>query len=248
MATDDGIDEQYDKEGLDTLKVIADTHRFNNWMYQAIKPFLKGNILEIGSGIGNITNHVVKDKFSVTASDLRKNYCALLKERFAGNQYLTEVRVIDIVHPEFETEYSDLMGKFDCIFALNIVEHVFEDKAALVNFSKLLRQNGNLIILVPAYHALYNRFDKELKHYRRYTKSRLENLFSAAGLTISGSRYFNFMGIFGWWFSGKILNKKTIPKSQMKLFDRLVPIFKVVDKIVKTKIGLSVITFGKKSN
>lgn len=45
-----------DSEGEDTLNTIALAHRFNHWMYCSIKPFCKGKILEIGSGIGNISD------------------------------------------------------------------------------------------------------------------------------------------------------------------------------------------------
>ena len=57
---------------------------------------------------------------------------------------------------------------------------------------------------------------------------------------------FNFIGIFGWFFSGKILRKKTIPEGQMGLFNKLVPIIKIWDKIVFNRWGLSVIEVGQK--
>lgn len=56
------------------------------------------------------------------------------------------------------------------------------------------------------------------------------------------------MGIFGWWFSGSILRGKTIREWQMKLYNMLVPIFKLIDKMMMNKVGLSVITFGTKNN
>ena len=248
MSNKNFIYKEVDKEGLDVLNVIAAADKFNNWMYQTIKPFLKGNILEIGSGIGNITQCVINDNFKVTASDIRDNYCAMLQDRFGENPYLNEIRNIDIVHPEFDNEYKDLFDKFDSIVALNIVEHVENDGLAIKNCKKLLRQEGNLIILVPAYMGLYNQFDKELEHFRRYTKSTLEKIFIAAGLKINKTQYFNFIGILGWWFSGRILRKKTIPGGQMKLYNTLVPIFKLVDKVMLNKVGLSVITFGTKNN
>ncbi|MEP7141836.1 MAG: methyltransferase domain-containing protein [Ferruginibacter sp.] len=246
MSNKNFVYKEFDQEGLDVLNVISAADRFNNWMYQSIKPFLKGDILEIGSGIGNITQFVIDDKFKVTASDIRDNYCSILHHRFDDDPYLQEVRNIDIIHPGFDREYHDLLDKFDSIFALNIVEHVENDELAIQNCKKLLRKNGNLVILVPAYQALYNGFDKELEHFRRYTKSKLENLFLTAGLKIYKTQYFNFIGIAGWWFSGSILRNKTIPGGQMKLYNKLVPVFKLVDKIIMNKIGLSVITFGTK--
>jgi hypothetical protein len=65
-------------------------------------------------------------------------------------------------------------------------------------------------------------------------------------LEVVHHQYFNFIGIFGWWFSGNILRKKTIPDGQMKLYNTLVPIFKIVDKVMFNKMGLSVISVGMK--
>jgi 2-polyprenyl-3-methyl-5-hydroxy-6-metoxy-1,4-benzoquinol methylase len=236
-----------DREGHDTMNVIFNADKFNDWMYKSIKPFLKGDILEIGSGIGNITQFLTDDKIKVTASDIRDNYCSILQNRFDENPYLKEIINIDIIHPDFDNKYQGLFDKFDSIFALNIVEHVENDLLSIQNCRKLLRTRGNLIILVPAYPVLYNRFDKELGHYRRYTKSKLEKLLITTDFEILKTQYFNFIGIFGWWFSGSLLLKKTIPEGQMKIFNRLVPIFKLIDKIVMNKVGLSVITFGTKN-
>ena len=60
------------------------------------------------------------------------------------------------------------------------------------------------------------------------------------------SYYFNFAGIFGWFIVGTLLKKKIIPKSNMILYNKLVPIFKLLDKLTINKIGLSIINISKK--
>ncbi len=57
------------------------------------------------------------------------------------------------------------------------MEHIENDHLAIHNCRKLLKKGGKLIILVPAFQSLYNGFDKELYHYRRYTKHTLNKLF-----------------------------------------------------------------------
>ena len=246
MSNSEFIFKEIDQSGLETLNAVSAADKFNQWMYETIKPFLKGEILEIGSGIGNITQCVIADNFMVTASDIRENYCFILRNRFDENPLLKEVRNIDIVHPDFDELYKDLFEKFDSIFALNIVEHVENDMLAIQNCKKLLKSGGNLIILVPAYQFLYNHFDKELEHYRRYTAATLTKLFNNSGLIIRKSMYFNFVGMAGWFVTGSILRKKIIPEGQMKLYNTLVPVFRIVDKVCLNKIGLSVICFGTK--
>jgi len=55
------------------------------------------------------------------------------------------------------------------------------------------------------------------------------------------------MGIPGWYISGKLQKNKTIPKGQMSLYNKFVPVFKLVDKLLFNKVGLSVISVGIKS-
>ena len=246
MSNHKFVYKEHDEEGLITLDAIAQTHQFNKWMYQAIKPYLKGDILEIGSGIGNITQYVLDDKFSITASDIRASYCNILRKRFKENPFLAEVRTVDIVHSDFENEYKDMLNKFDCIFALNAIEHIEDHSLAVANCSKLLKANGRLIILVPAFQQLYNSFDRELHHFRRYTKSSLEQLLAQRKFSINTTKYFNAAGIFGWWFSGKLLKNNILPPGQLSLFNKLVPLFKIVDELVMKKVGLSLISVGDK--
>ena len=231
-----------DKEGWETLDAIAGAIKFNRWMYDTIKPFCSGRILEIGSGIGNISRQFIDEGSDITLSDIREVYCDVLKKNFPGSTVLQ----LDLTHPTFDSLYRDNLFKYDTVFALNVFEHIENEMLATNNCYKLLSRGGKLIILVPAYEHLYNRFDKELNHFRRYTAPRLKNLLEAQQFRVVHSQYFNFMGIPGWYVSGKLQKNKTIPKSQMSLYDKLVPIFKLVDRMVVNKVGLSVIAVGVK--
>jgi hypothetical protein len=60
-------------------------------------------------------------------------------------------------------------------------------------------------------------------------------------LKIVHTEYFNFGGILGWWFTGSILRKKTIPRNQLAIYEMLVPLFRFIDQLLLKRIGLSVI-------
>ncbi len=237
---------ELDSEGLETLKVISDATRFNDWTYQTIKPYCHGKILEIGSGIGNISSRFIQNNFNIWLSDIRYNYRSFLNQNFSNEISKEKILDLDLVHPHFESIYATLIGTFDTVFALNVIEHIEEHEKAINNCRSLLRPGGTLIILVPAYMNLYNSFDKELMHYRRYNSNMLVSLFQAQNLEIINSFYFNAGGIPGWFVSGFIQKNKTIPESQMKIYDALVPVFKIIDKVLFRRIGLSVICVGKK--
>ena len=47
--------------GHENLELMSASHRFNDWMYKEILPSLRGDILEIGSGIGTFSEKLIKD-------------------------------------------------------------------------------------------------------------------------------------------------------------------------------------------
>ena len=237
---------EIDESGETTLDVISDADNFNNWMFKTILPYCKGDILEIGSGIGNISERFLSNGFNITLTDIRDGYCDRLRDKFKNQKTLKGVMNINLVDDDFDTKHADLFETFDTIFALNVVEHIKDDQQAIDNAKKLLRKGGNLIILVPSYQALYNGFDVALEHYRRYTKPKLNELFKKADLPIIKSFYFNVFGILGWFVTGSLLKKETIPGGQMSLYNKLVPFIKLLDYLVFKSIGLSTITVGTK--
>ncbi|MEO8582762.1 MAG: class I SAM-dependent methyltransferase [Flavitalea sp.] len=235
---------EIDKEGWETLDAIAAANKFNEWMYLTVKSFCSGQILEIGSGIGNISRFFIDEWADITLTDIRPVYCDILSKRFPKAQAVIQ---LDLTHPQFDAEYAQYLGNYDSVFALNVIEHIENDTLAIQNCNKLLKKGGKLVILVPAYQGLYNRFDKELEHFRRYTKKKLNGLLIEGKFESCHSQYFNFAGILGWYVSGKLQKNKTIPKNQMAFYNKLVPLFKIVDACIFNAAGLSVINVGIKT-
>lgn len=237
---------QEDHVGENTLDVIAEADKFNSWMYRTIRPFCKGRVLEIGSGIGNISRCFIEDGYQIMLSDIRERYCTNLEAKFGDSPNLLGIETMDLTDTEFDSKFGKYFGQFDTVFALNVLEHIRNNALALKNCHKLLAEGGQVVILVPSYQKLYNQFDQELGHYTRYTKATLSELFLTTRFRIIHSQYFNFAGIFGWFISGSILKKKSIPGGQMKLYNFLVPVIRIIDKLVFNSAGLSTILVGRK--
>ncbi len=236
-----GIGQQTDPSGRETLELFAEAPAFNRWLFDQISSFCNGEVLEVGSGIGNISGLLMEKNEWVYLSDLRIEYCHLLEKKYATNPHLRAVYQFDLSLSDFDSRFPEMLHRFDTVIALNVVEHIESDERAVKNAKKLLRPGGNLIILVPAGQLLFNRFDEELGHFRRYNKKTVSRLLSEAGLTVIRAKYFNFGGILGWLYSGTMLKKKIIPRSQLKLFNQLVPAFRILDQLVAHAAGLSVI-------
>jgi SAM-dependent methyltransferase len=235
-----------DLVGLHTLEVIAKADRFNRWMYDQFKHDLKGEILEIGSGIGNISKLVIEEGHAITLSDYSEEYCQLLKTKFHGFKNVKEITSIDLLHPDFQNEYAVYKEKFDSIFLLNVIEHIKDDELAVSNCRYLLKKDGHLILLAPAYSWLYSSFDRQLGHFRRYSLQSLRNLMKKNNFNILSGSYFNFAGIAGWLVYGKILNQKMLSSGEMAVFNKIVPLAKIIDRIFMKKSGLSIIITGIK--
>lgn len=238
--------QQTDPAGLETLEQFADARRFNRWLFNAIAPWCRGQLLEVGSGIGNLSAFFLDSGLQLTASDLRKEYCYQLQKKFGNHQGLQQVVNLDLVAPDFNSRYASLKASFDTVVALNVVEHIRNDHLAIAHCHQLLKPGGMLVILVPAYQWLYNSFDEELGHYKRYNARRLSMLMKRQELDVIKTRYFNAAGILGWWLNGSLLRKRIIPGNQLKAFDKLVPALKLMDSISFQRIGLSVIAIGRK--
>lgn len=235
-----------DQIGTETLDHISEAGTFNKWMYSVISPALNGKILEIGSGIGNISDFLLKEKDNVTLSDLKSEYCEYLLKHFKNSKSLVSVEQIDLAYNDFENKYHGIQNSFDTVFALNVIEHIENDSLAIQNCRKLLKDGGNLVVLVPSYQWLYCRFDKELGHFRRYNRKSLLVLLKSNGFTVYDLFSFNAVGVFGWLLFGKLLNHKQINQSQMHLYNNLVFLFILIDKLLFRKFGLSLIIIARK--
>ncbi|MES2207833.1 MAG: methyltransferase domain-containing protein [Pseudomonadota bacterium] len=81
----------------------------------------------------------------------------------------------------------------DLICLFDVLEHIENDQEALVTLYYLLKPlNGKLILTVPAHPILYGTHDKQLHHFRRYTKKELIAKLTKAGFKINKIRYYNF--------------------------------------------------------
>lgn len=235
-----------DPVGSHTLQVIAKAGKFNRWMYEQFNSFLKGEVLEIGSGIGNISEFVMEEGYNITLSDYNREYIDWLKQKYSGNKNVRRILAIDLLDNDFENAYKDLKENFDSIFLLNVIEHLKDDSLATKNCRFLLKPQGHLIILAPAHQWLYCKFDRELGHYRRYNHKRMTVLLKKHGFTVLNKQYFNFSGIAGWFLLGKIFNRKMLKQGEMSAFNSIVPIARFFDNITFKKIGLSIIVTGQK--
>lgn len=227
-----------DPVGAETLDRLAEAVRYNGWMFDRIRPWVGDRILEIGSGIGTLSAYLL-DRARLVLTDTRAEYLDKLRQRFGGRANISVTRLY------LPNEHGAVAAQqFDTIICLNVLEHVEDDLGSLAAIRKLLEPKGRLVLLVPALRALYGTLDRALGHHRRYTRGELQTKFRRTGFHLAHIEYFNLAGVPGWWFAGRVLRRTMIPAGSLKLYDALVPLFKL-ERLLPWRIGQSLIAIGE---
>jgi SAM-dependent methyltransferase len=240
------MEEEYSAHS--NLELDAQSHRFTEWLYRQVSRELKGDVLEIGSGIGTYAEKIIRDKSHlshVMLTDIAPSYIEALTKRFSfTSNNNVSVSKLDLNRTE---DYEKIgYEKFDSILSLNVLEHVENDEFALQQLYRMLKEDGTMVLLVPCHKFLYNVLDKKAGHFRRYTRKELEYKVSKTPFTIQRIFYFNMLGIVGWYLNGGLAKNPQINSTAYRLFDCLVPLSEHAEKLIGQKIGLSIICYLRK--
>ena len=231
------VDDLYEEDeyGSHILHSLEKAQLFNRWMAQSIEPYVGARVLEIGAGIGNITSWLLPRDFYL-ASDINPHYLDYLKNMALGKPYLTVDR-IDLEDPACFERWK---GRFDTVVCLNVLEHVRDPLQSLRNIHEALEPGGRLVLYVPQGQHLYSSLDEVLGHRCRYDKEMLGRELREAGFEVNLFRDFNHFAVPGWYLNGKVLKKRSFSRSQLKIFNMLVPVLRRVDPLVPGR-GLGII-------
>ena len=223
-----------------TLQKMKKLHRYNQWIFLKFRPFLGRRVLEVGSGIGNITKFLL-DRELIIATDVEPKYLALLKNTF-GKYKKFMIEHLDLSGTEMERYRS---YHIDSVICFNVLEHIEQDEKPLKNIFDLLEPRGRLLLLVPSHPWLYGSLDQHLGHHRRYGKKELKNKLETLGFKVIFLKYFNRIGILGWFLNSKILRRKRLPSFQLRIYNLLVPLLKL-EKFFPLPFGTSLLAVAEK--
>jgi hypothetical protein len=73
----------------------------------------------------------------------------------------------------------------------DVLEHIEKHHEALKKLKSYLKDDGRVILTVPAYQWLYGKHDEHLHHKRRYYKRELVDLVISAGYKVRQITHFN---------------------------------------------------------
>jgi glycosyltransferase involved in cell wall biosynthesis/ubiquinone/menaquinone biosynthesis C-methylase UbiE len=210
------------------LRAMTGARRFNSWMADTLMPFVAGEVLEIGAGIGNLTALLCSGRERYIATDADEEHLMELRARLQNRPNL-RVAFCDVLHP---SELVPFSRRMDTVICLNVLEHIEDDIGGLRNIHSCLKNGGRAIILVPHNPAAFGTLDTVLGHYRRYTQEELNKKMASAGFRVERIIEFNRATYPGWLLNGRLLRRRTLSLVQLRIFDSLVPLWRRIDHVL----------------
>ncbi|MEO6063360.1 MAG: glycosyltransferase [Thermoflexales bacterium] len=236
------VDDIYreDAYGSNILNDLQSARRFNQWMGDTLRPFLGDRILEIGAGIGNLTNQFIPRELYV-ASDINPHYLEYMRSYAIGKPYLRVMRVDAGVADDF----AGIQGAFDTAIMINVLEHVPDEQLSLRNLRSALAPGGRVVILVPQHPGLYGSLDEVLEHRERYTSAGLRRSLETAGFEVERVFDFNRISVPAWFWNARILRRRNFARLQLKALELIMPLVRALDRVLPWP-GISAIGIARK--
>ncbi len=226
---------------LEAQNRIARAVNYNRWVFEEIAPYIGRRVIDVGCSVGNTTAHILPGRELVVGVDLEAGFLKIAGDRFRGTAF--EGFPLDVSDPAF---LRLIERSPDTVVALNILEHLEDDRSALVNFHAVLPPGGSLALQVPAHQALFGSLDKTAGHFRRYNRKRLEQLLGETGFQIIKLNYMNLLALPGWFWNGRIRRAVYAPVGQIMAVDRLFPLVKRLERRARPPAGLSLIAAARR--
>ena len=140
-------------------------------------------ILDIGCGMGLMLDalKLYGNVYGMDAEDVAVQYCR------ANNETIKDSIKLGALPNEVPFE----KGTFDFIFALDVLEHVYDDESAMKTIFNLLKPGGKLVATVPALMSMWSAHDELNHHFRRYEKNEFYEKITGAGFKVLKMSFYN---------------------------------------------------------
>jgi SAM-dependent methyltransferase len=224
------------------LDVFRHATRWKRYCAAELKPFIHGDVLEVGAGIGG-TAHFLCSTGTRTWTCLEpdERLCARLRERVRTNPLPAPVTVR-------QGTLADLAvnATFDTLLYIDVLEHIENDAAELAMAAGRLKPGGSLIVLSPAHNWLFSEFDKAIGHFRRYNRRSLLGI-GPPDLRIVRAFYLDAAGVLASLTNRLFLKASTPTSSQVRFWDTwIIPVSRAIDPLLARRLGKTVVAVWQK--
>ncbi len=202
-----------------------------------MRPYIGCRVLEVGAGKGVTTKFLCDGSPNIwTCLEPDEDLANEIKRKNDNKELPFCCEVINGIVSD-----SYIKEKYDTILYIDVLEHIKHDKQEIINLKKLLRLNGNLIILAPAHNWLYSPFDKAIGHYRRYNKKSLKAIIPSK-LKLKRIAYLDSLGLLVSCGNKFFLRQANPQKEQIAFWDNIIiPLSIIFDRILCYALGKSIL-------
>jgi SAM-dependent methyltransferase len=220
------------------LEALEGAKNYNAWVASLVAPYLGDDPIEIGSGTGTYAELWLEAGVPrLTVTDLDSMLAGRLRERFADDRRV-RVEELDLL--------ASRDGDHSAVVALNVLEHIEDDVAALRKAGGLVRPGGAIVAFVPAFQFAMSRFDRAIGHFRRYTIESASRAIEAAGLVAEDIRYVNAPGLLAWTVGMRLLRMTPGEGPVLRVWDSsVVPVARRVEARWRPPFGQSVLAVAR---
>ena len=213
------------------------------WVLSRFRPFLRGDILEVGLGHGSYQPYL-SAYGTYLGVDIDHDAVRRAQARFPQAAFAQA----DVTAAPLSAQIDE--RQFDAILCFNVLEHIEDHAAAVRALLGVLRPGGHLLIGVPAGPALFNDLDRLAGHYRRYRRRDLLALVPSDVASLHRLEYFNPIGALGWWantlISHRALDTPAV-SHQVEFFDRYVlPLSRLLNPLTRRFFGQSLLCVAER--
>jgi SAM-dependent methyltransferase len=224
---------------------LADAYHYHRWILSLLRPWLRGDVLEVGVGAGQYSRAIAPHCRRLTLLDFDPQCLAALQPDLPGARFVAA----DLQDPSLAERIGP--QSLDGIVCLNVLEHLERDGQALDCFARLLRPGGVLLLLVPAHPSLFSSLDRLAGHHRRYRRDSLRPIVERAGLQIERMVYINPIGALGWWWNARFSKTEDLRDpalaSQILFYDRYIqPLSQLATPLTGRWFGQSLWTIARR--
>ncbi|MEW8630063.1 MAG: methyltransferase domain-containing protein [Candidatus Thiodiazotropha sp.] len=222
------------------LEAMSFAVNYHKWILAEFSPYLGDRVAEVGAGTGTFSRLLLETRIGhLSAFEPSQNMYPLLEEALCDDRRGVAIN-----------GFFDGNGGgegFDSILYVNVLEHIEDDLAELANAHAALKQNGYLLVFVPALPWLYSELDRQVGHFRRYVKRGLVKIARQQGFRIVKARYFDIAGILPWYVNFVLLGN-SIGGGSVSLYDRVVvPLARPLESLLPPPIGKNILLIGQKA-
>jgi SAM-dependent methyltransferase len=219
------------------LELFANAIRWKNYYRGQLAPYIHGDVLEVGAGIGGTTRILCSSQAdSWTSLEPDRRLLEQLRANYASDALPVNFEIVQGTLDSLPSE-----RQFDTILYIDVLEHIENDRGELEQATRYLKPGGHLIVLAPAHQKLFSPFDESVGHYRRYSRTSLMAL-TPADTDVVRVFYLDSVGLLASLANRTLLRASMPSERQIRLWDRcFVPLSRLADPVFAYRLGKSVI-------